>query len=66
MSRRIEILVHPDGRTEVRTVGFSGAACKEASQVIEKALGTITQEQMTPEFYSSTKIQNPQHEGLSS
>lgn len=65
MSRRIEILIHPDGRTEVRTIGFTGAACKQASQVLEKALGTVTQEQLTSEFYVTNQQERQTQENHS-
>ena len=65
MSRRIEILIHPDGRAEVRTIGFTGAACKQASQVLEKALGTVTQEQLTSEFYVTNQQERQTQENHS-
>jgi Protein of unknown function (DUF2997) len=65
VSRRIEILIHPDGRTEVRTIGFTGAACKQASQVLEKALGTVTQEQLTSEFYVTNQQERQTQENHS-
>jgi hypothetical protein len=49
--RTIEITVDPKGGTVVRTVGFSGPECREASRFVERALGRATAETLTPEFY---------------
>jgi Protein of unknown function (DUF2997) len=49
--RTIEITVDPKGGTVVRTVGFSGPECREASRFVERALGRATAEALTPEFY---------------
>lgn len=49
--RCIEIIVSPQGETKVETKGFTGGNCREASKLLEQALGEKTTEQMTPEFY---------------
>ena len=51
MSKVIEITVNPKGETTVQTRGFAGAECREASRVVEQALGQRTAEQITAEFY---------------
>ena len=48
----IEVIIAPDGASTVRTTGFSGSACREASQFIEAALGERTAEQLTSEYFS--------------
>lgn len=48
--RRIEILVSPSGETKLQTLGFQGVACKEASQLVEKALGKVVSDQPTSEM----------------
>lgn len=50
-SRTIEIIVETNGSTRVQTRGFTGSACREASQFIEEALGKRTSERATPEFF---------------
>jgi hypothetical protein len=52
--RLIEITVAPDGGTRVETKGFAGSACREASAVVEQALGPRAGEQLTSEFYTQT------------
>jgi hypothetical protein len=49
--KTIEIVVTPTGQTQVQTKGFTGSECRQASEFIEKALGTRTQEQLTSEFH---------------
>ena len=49
--KTIEIVVSPTGQTQVQTKGFTGSECRQASEFIEQALGTRTQEQLTAEFH---------------
>lgn len=49
--RTIRIVVDPDGRARVETVGFDGPGCREASRFVERALGARVAEAVTPEFY---------------
>jgi hypothetical protein len=49
----IEIIVAPDGQTQVATKGFAGAECRQASQFIEQALGNRLSEQLTAEFHQA-------------
>ena len=56
-SRTIEITVKPDGSTSLETKGFAGGECRAASDFIEQALGTRTQEQLTSEFHQQADQQ---------
>ena len=38
-------------RTRVETKGFAGGECLEASRFLETALGKVTEENRTAEFY---------------
>jgi hypothetical protein len=49
--KTIEITIGPRGETTVRTTGFSGGECREASRFVEQALGRPTAETLTAEFY---------------
>ena len=51
-SRTIEITVDPQGGVSVKTNGFTGSSCKDASRFIEQALGTSGRESLLPEFYN--------------
>ncbi len=51
MSKVVEIVVNPKGEATVRTRGYSGSECREASKFDEQALGQKTAEMLTAEFY---------------
>jgi hypothetical protein len=51
-TKTIEITVDPQGAVSVKTNGFSGSACKDASRFIEQALGNSGRETLLPEFYA--------------
>ena len=53
MTRTIEIIVAPDGKTTIQTRGFVGSSCQDASRFIEQALGQRTDEKLTSEFYQA-------------
>jgi hypothetical protein len=55
--KTIEIVVSPNGQTQVQTKGFTGSECRAASEFIEKALGKRTQEQLTAEFHQQASQQ---------
>ena len=57
MSKTIEIVVSPNGQTQVKTKGFTGSECRQASQFIEQALGQRTSEQLTSEFHQQASQQ---------
>lgn len=62
MSKTIEVVVSPRGETTVRTQGFTGPACLEAAQRLELALGVITSERKTEEFYGTAKVDQQLHQ----
>ena len=57
MTRTIEIIVAPDGKTTVQTRGFVGSSCQDASRFIEQALGQRTGEKLTAELYQAGQVQ---------
>jgi len=66
LNRTIEILVSPQGETRLETKGFAGSSCREASRLLEQALGVVGKEQFTPEFYALTaSAQQIHQEGAS-
>ncbi len=58
--RIIEVVVSPTGETKVQTEGYAGAACLEASKFLEQALGVVTTEHKTPDFYQPAEVQQQQ------
>jgi Protein of unknown function (DUF2997) len=63
LSQTIEITVDSKGEVTVQTKGFTGSGCKAASQFIEKALGTVTGEQLTAEYHQTQSENQPLKQG---
>jgi hypothetical protein len=63
MTKTIEIIVTPEGKTTVQTVGFTGASCRDASKFVEEALGQRLSERLTTEFHqqSAESVHQQQH-----
>jgi hypothetical protein len=49
--KKIEITVSPEGATSIKTTGFSGSSCKDATRDLEKALGVSGREHLQPEYF---------------
>jgi hypothetical protein len=60
----IEIIVTPEGKASVQTLGFTGSSCREASRFLEEALGRRTAEARTAEFYQSQPVNENQRQQL--
>ena len=50
-SKTIEITVSPEGATSIKTSGFSGGSCKDATRDLERALGVAGRESLLPEYF---------------
>ena len=59
--KTIEITIDPQGRSTVQTKGFAGASCRDASRLIEQALGERASETLTGEFYQSSSVEQQQN-----
>ena len=57
MPRIIEVVISPTGETTVQTKGFAGGDCLQASKFLEGALGPVTAEHKTAEYYNATVAQ---------
>jgi hypothetical protein len=55
-SKTIEIIVTPEGKSSVQTLGFTGSSCRDASRFIEQALGQRTGEKLTSEFHQVESV----------
>jgi len=51
MMRTIEMTVSPTGQIRMEAHGFVGSSCRDATQALERALGQVTGEALTAEFY---------------
>lgn len=56
--REIRVTIAPDGTTKILTQGFAGVLCRDATREIERALGVVSDEKFTGEFYSSETNNN--------
>jgi len=54
-TKTIEITVSPEGATSIKTSGFTGGSCRDATRELERALGVAGRESLLPEFYAQTK-----------
>ncbi len=61
---KIEIIVSPTGETNVQTKGFAGSSCRDASALLEKALGQRTGERLTAEFHQQQSVETTQQQRL--
>jgi hypothetical protein len=55
--KTIEITINPQGQATVQTKGFAGASCREATRLIEQALGVVQSDTPTAELYQSVPNQ---------
>ncbi|MFZ1933917.1 MAG: DUF2997 domain-containing protein [Thermoguttaceae bacterium] len=62
MSRTIEIVVTPEGKTTVQTLGFAGSSCRDVSRFLEQALGQRLAEHRTAEFFQTVDVQQTQQQ----
>lgn len=60
MNQTIELIVRPNGSTQIETKGFSGAACRDTSRFIELAIGHRQNERLTGEFFQTQTAVNTQ------
>ena len=61
-SKTIEIIVTPEGKSSVQTLGFTGSSCRDASRFIEQALGQRTGEKLTAEFHQTQHVDRQAHQ----
>jgi hypothetical protein len=53
-TKTIEITVSPEGAVNIKTSGFTGGSCRDATRELERALGASGRESLLPEFYGQT------------
>jgi hypothetical protein len=51
-SKTIEITVSPEGSVSIKTAGFTGSSCKDATRDLERALGVSGRESLLPEYFN--------------
>lgn len=58
--KTIQITVTPDGSVSIKTAGFTGSSCRDATRDMEKALGLAGREHLLPEYF----VNNETHDRL--
>jgi hypothetical protein len=53
-TKTIDITVSPEGATSIKTSGFTGSSCRDATRDLGRALGVAGKESLLPEFYGQT------------
>ncbi|MCE9632134.1 MAG: DUF2997 domain-containing protein [Planctomycetia bacterium] len=61
--KRIEITVSPEGATSIKTLGFTGGSCRDATRDLERALGISSRETLLQQFYAEAQSSEWLHEG---
>jgi len=59
-TQRIVITVSPEGAVSIKTTGFTGPSCRDATKAIEKAMGVSERETLLPEFHQEQQAQRRQ------
>jgi hypothetical protein len=49
--KKIEITVSPEGATSIKTSGFTGSSCRDATRDLERAFGVAGRESLQPEYF---------------
>jgi hypothetical protein len=52
--KRITITVSPEGSVSIKTAGFTGSSCRDATRDLERALGVSGREHLLPEYFNQT------------
>ena len=63
-AKRIKVSFNPDGQLTLKTIGFIGKECQEASRFLEKALGSRIRQTLTSEFYQAGQRLEQKREGV--
>ena len=62
-NQRIEITVSPEGAVSIKTSGFTGSSCRDATKAIERAMGVASKETLLPEFHTGTQASERLRQG---
>jgi hypothetical protein len=62
MARIIEVTISPTGEATVQTKGYTGSDCLQASKFLEAALGVVTTDKKTAEFYQPEEARQQAHQ----
>ncbi|MER3425255.1 MAG: hypothetical protein C4293_20540 [Nitrospiraceae bacterium] len=60
MDKVIEVVISQTGETVVKVSGCAGPSCAELTKAIEQALGRVTADRKTPEYYRRQEVRREQ------
>jgi hypothetical protein len=52
--KTIQITVTPEGSVSIKTSGFTGGSCRDATRDLERALGIAGRESLLPEYFNQS------------
>ena len=55
MNKTIEVIISLGGEIQIDAVGFKGADCEKATQILEEALGVVGKKIKKPEYHQNTR-----------
>ena len=53
----IDVVIDKEGKVKIEVNGCSGASCKTLTEGIEKALGTVTSDDLEQDYYKQAQGQ---------
>lgn len=56
----IEVSISPSGEVEVKVSGCAGPACADLTKAIEQALGRVTADRKTAEYFRRQELKRVQ------
>ena len=56
--KTIRFTIRPDGRVEERVEGVAGEACKQLTEEVEAAIGTVERQESTSEAFLQPEVQS--------
>ena len=62
--KTIQITVSPEGATSIKTSGFTGGSCRDATRDLERALGLAGKESLLPEYYGQASTGEQLRQGI--
>jgi hypothetical protein len=62
MPQFIDVTISRTGQTKIETKGYEGQRCQEASKFLEQALGLVTADQKTSDYYVQAAAEQQVHE----
>ncbi len=59
--QEVTVVILPSGEVKIEVNGVKGGGCLELTEQLEKALGTVSAREMTPEAHQQVEVQQDTH-----